>query len=97
MNKKNKIILVGSIIIGTLLSLFASASPDGLERVAVDRGFINSGKNYISGLFSDYLIPGITNEIIAAVLAGLVGTVLTFCLIYFIGQIYLKLKIRNES
>lgn len=97
MNKKNKLILASSIIIGAFLSLFASASPDGLERVAEDKGFINLGKNYISGLFSDYLIPGITNEIVAAVLAGLTGTILTFCLIYFIGQIYLKLKIRNES
>ena len=60
----------------TLLSPLASSSPDGLERVAEDKGFIDAAEDPPFQIVADYLFPGIENEAIATILAGIVGTVL---------------------
>ena len=90
MNKKNKIILAASILIGGFCSIFASAFPDGLERVAEDKNFINAGYNLITGLIPDYAMPGISYEPLAVSLAGIFGTLITFCLVILFGEIIIK-------
>ena len=60
----------------TLLSPLASSSPDGLERVAEDKGFIDAAEDPPFQIVADYLFPGIENEATATILAGIVGTVL---------------------
>jgi len=62
----------------TILSPLASSSPDGLEKVAEDRGFIDIALAPIFYIFPDYVIPGVTNEAMATVLAGLLGTLILF-------------------
>jgi hypothetical protein len=61
-----------------LLSPSASPHPDGLERVAEDQGFLPRARSAPCELLADYLFPGIENEGLATVVAGLAGTVLMF-------------------
>ena len=68
-------------VIGLLLALavalfspLASPHPDGLERVAEDEGFIDRAEEAPYELIPDYVFPGIDNEAVATILAGLVGT-----------------------
>ena len=92
MNRKNKIILSVCILIGGALSIFASASPDGLEKVAEDKGFIAAGYGLISGIIPDYLMPGIVYEPLAVALAGIVGTIITFGLVFLLGKMLITIK-----
>ncbi len=64
------------------LSPLASPSPDGLERVAEDKGFINLGQEAPFQVIADYVFPGIENEALATVLAGLIGTLILFGIAY---------------
>jgi len=61
-----------------LLSPLASPHPDGLERVAEDQGFIDRAQDPPFQVLADYLFPGIENEAVATVLAGIVGTLIVF-------------------
>jgi hypothetical protein len=61
-----------------LLSPLASPHPDGLERVAEDQGFIDRAKDAPFQTIADYLFPGIENEALATIAAGLVGTLVMF-------------------
>jgi hypothetical protein len=58
-------------------SPFASASPDGLEKVAEQKGFVDSGR--LAGIqeespIPDYAFPGIEDPRLATAAAGFVGT-----------------------
>ena len=55
---------LGWVIVGALIALavmiispFASANPDGLERVAIDLGFIETGLDPAYQILPDYTIP----------------------------------------
>jgi predicted outer membrane lipoprotein len=61
-----------------VLSPLASPHPDGLERVAEDQGFLAQAQDSPYQVIPDYLFPGIENEALATILAGLVGTVVLF-------------------
>lgn len=60
------------------LSPLASDSPDGLERVAEDKGFIERAEDPPFQVIADYLFPGVENEDAATILAGIAGTVVVF-------------------
>jgi len=66
-------------------SPLASSSPDGLERVAEDKGFIGFAQDAPIRLIADYVFPGIKNEAVATILAGLTGTLILFGLVYGIA------------
>jgi len=68
-----------------LLSPLASPWPDGLERVAEDKGFIEAALEPAFEIIPDYVFPGIGNETLATIAAGLVGTLILFGLSYGIG------------
>jgi hypothetical protein len=61
-----------------LLSPLASAHPDGLERIAEDEGFIERARDAPYEVIPDYVFPGIADEGIATILAGIVGTLVVF-------------------
>ncbi len=67
---------VGIALIVTLFSPFASGSPDGLERVAEDEGFIEEGRDAPYEVIADYVFPGIENEAVATILAGMIGVLI---------------------
>ena len=76
-----QIALVVCLLVAALSPL-ASSSPDGLERVAEDKGFIDRGQEAPFQLIADYVFPGIENEALATILAGLIGTLVLFGMAY---------------
>ena len=65
----------------TLIAPFASSSPDGLERVAEDQGFMHTAKDAPYSVIADYVFPGVENEAIATILAGVIGVTLIYLLL----------------
>lgn len=59
-----------------LLSPLASANPDGLERVAMDLGFMNQGASAPYQVFPDYTIPFFGSTPVSTILAGAVGALI---------------------
>lgn len=74
-----------------LLSPLASSSPDGLERVAEDKGFMETAREVVFEVIPDYVLPGVGNEAGATILAGLLGTLMLFGIGYGLAQL-LKAK-----
>ena len=81
---KSKWWLIGLVICLAVASFapLASSSPDGLERVAKDRGFIGLAGEAPFQIIADYVFPGIENEALATILAGLIGTIILFGVVY---------------
>ncbi len=67
------------------LAPLASSSPDGLERVAEDKGFIGLAGEAPFQVIADYVFPGIENEVVATILAGIIGTLVLFGVAYGIA------------
>ena len=65
----------------TLLAPLASGSPDGLERVAEDAGFIERAQDAPYAIIADYVVPGIQNEGLATILAGVIGVTIIYALV----------------
>ena len=76
--------LLGALAVA-VLSPLASSDPDGLEKVAEEHGFIESARGPLYELVADYLFPGIANEAVATIVAGVVGTAALFGLAYGIA------------
>jgi hypothetical protein len=64
------------------LAPLASSSPDGLERIAEDKGFIDLAGESPFQIIADYVFPGIENEALATILAGIIGTIILFGVVY---------------
>ena len=69
-----------------LLSPLASASPDGLERVAEDMGFLHLGQSAPYQILPDYTIPFLGQTALSTVVAGAVGALVVLGLAIVIGQ-----------
>ncbi len=84
---KSKWWLIGLVVCLAVASLapLASSSPDGLERVAEDKGFIDLGQETPFQIIADYVFPGIENEALATILAGLIGTLILFSVAYSVA------------
>jgi cobalt/nickel transport protein len=82
MNKQSKFLIAGfvlSLVLAGVVSNFASSSPDGLEKVAEDIGFLDSAKDhtYADGPLADYGVKGIENERLSTGTAGVIGVIAT--------------------
>ena len=64
-----------------LLAPLASGSPDGLERVAEDEGFSGMAREAPYTVIADYLVPGVENEALATILAGVIGITVVYLLV----------------
>jgi len=93
MNNKRKwlIAFVTCLLLATISPL-ASSAPDGLERVAEDKGFSEMGRESPFRVVADYMFPGVENETMATILAGWLGTVLVFLLVYGSARLIYRLK-----
>jgi cobalt/nickel transport system permease protein len=56
-----------------ILSPLASAHPDGLEWVAEQKGFLDRAEGPIYSIIPDYVMPGVGNEALATIIAGVLG------------------------
>ncbi len=75
----DKSILIGGIIVALLLAVLsplASSYPDGLEKVAEDLGFLSKGQGPLYNIIPDYVFPGIHDEKLATIIAGVLGVLL---------------------
>lgn len=73
-------------LIVVLLAPFASANPDGLERVATDLGFIHAGQSAPYQLISNYTIPFLGQTPLSTILAGVAGVLVVLGLAYATGR-----------
>jgi len=89
--------LLVAVLLAMLISPFASSSPDGLEKVAEDKGFLEKAEEqeptWKHSPIPDYAVGGIENESLATALAGVIGTVLTFA----VGLGLAKLIVRKVN
>jgi cobalt/nickel transport system permease protein len=74
---------MGWVVVGALMALavvivspWASADPDGLERVAIDLGFIDAGLEAPYEIIPDYTISLLGESGPSTILAGLVGALI---------------------
>ncbi len=79
-------IAIAALIVIVLAPL-ASPDPDGLERVATDTGFIGQARNFISGFFSGYEIPGISDPRLSTILSGLLGVAIVLGVMFVVGRV----------
>ncbi len=80
--------VVSILLIAGLLSLFASAWPDGLEKVAEDTGFIDLAEKIrisVPTPFADYTFNN--NEGIGTSIAGILGSIVCFGVAWGIAQV----------
>ncbi len=90
MNKIPRGFWIGALIVALAVTLFsplASPHPDGLERVAEDQGFIERAQDAPYEVIPDYAFPGIQNEAVATIVAGLLGTLLVGGLAYGLARV----------
>lgn len=73
-------------LVVVLLSPFASADPDGLERVATDMGFINTGQASPFSIIPDYTIPFLGETAASTIVAGVIGVIVVGLIIVLIGR-----------
>jgi cobalt/nickel transport system permease protein len=73
-----------ALVFAAVVSQFATDDPDGLERVAEDTGFVESGQDHTLAdvIFADYATAGIDNETLSLAIAGIVGTIVTLLVAY---------------
>lgn len=95
MTKKEAVFVLSlTIILVVALIPFASKSPDGLEKVAGEKGFSEKADSAspIKVLIPDYLWPGIKNEKVALSLSAIAGLLIVFSLSYAVGLVLKKGK-----
>jgi cobalt/nickel transport protein len=88
--------LLVSVCVAFFLSPFASTSPDGLEKVAEDKGFLQSGeeKGVVKSPIPDYTFPGVKSEAVATGIAGVAGVILVFGTAAGLGVLLKKRRIK---
>ena len=76
--------VVGGLLIASALAFFvspyASMSPDGLNKVAEDKGFDAAAEEHAldSSPLAGYAVKGIDNQKLSKGLSGIIGVALTF-------------------
>jgi cobalt/nickel transport protein len=67
--------LLVALLLAGVVSFYASGSPDGLERVAADQGFLDRAEEHAAaeGPLADYRAEGVENDRVAGGVAGVTG------------------------
>lgn len=76
-----RLVWAGGLILAlalAVLSPLASSHPDGLEWVAEQQGFLEAAQGPTYEIIPDYVLPGVSDEALATILAGVVGVVIVF-------------------
>jgi len=81
-------VIAGIVIalVVVMLSPLASASPDGLERVATDMGFIDAGQSAPYEIIPDYTLPFLGETPLSTIVAGAIGVLVVLGLAFFAGR-----------
>ena len=97
MTRTRGLLLVGfllALVLAGGISYYASGSPDGLERVAEDKGFLDSADDHAlaDSPVADYAVRGVSDERLAGGLSGIIGVVVTFA----VGGLLFFLAVRRR-
>lgn len=88
--------IIFGIILAVLLVIFiapyATKHPDGLERIAQDKGFLGKEEARLPAVISGYSFPGIKNERLSVVIAGILGIAIAFSAAYLLSILMRKSK-----
>ena len=79
--------VVGGVAVAlflVLLAPFASSSPDGLEWVAGERGFLAAAQDAPFEILPDYTVPFLGDGAISTIAAGIIGALLVFAIAFFV-------------
>lgn len=79
--------LAVTVLVVIVLAPLASPDPDGLERVAEDRGFMDQAQDALFEVLPGYGVPGIEDGGMTTVIAGLIGVGIVFALVWCLGTI----------
>lgn len=80
---------IGGLVLAialAILSPLASSHPDGLEWVAEQQGFLEAAQDAPYSIIPDYVFPGISNEGVATIVAGVVGVAIVFVVMWLVGM-----------
>jgi len=81
--------LMVALILGIFVSPFASKSPDGLDKTAEDKGFVEKAEEtkpaWEHSPMKDYAVPGIKNEKASTGISGLMGVLITVVVATAVG------------
>lgn len=86
---RGSVVWVTGLLIALALAVaspLASANPDGLEWVAEQQGFLDTAQGSLYQIVPDYIFPGVSNEALATIIAGILGTLLVFGIAFFIAR-----------
>jgi hypothetical protein len=85
MDRRNmRLFVIGGLLIALglafFVSPFASSSPDGLNKVAIDKGFSSTEKEHAldGSPLAGYGVKGVDDDRVSTGLAGVIGVVITF-------------------
>lgn len=83
----------GWVLTGALISLavvlispLASSDPDGLERVAINMGFIDTGLSAPYSIIPDYTLPFLGETALSTIAAGIIGVFVVGAIIMLVGR-----------
>jgi cobalt/nickel transport protein len=97
-----RLFLLGGLLVVVGLALFvsgfASSSPDGLEKVAGDKGFLQTARDHLfaDGPLADYTVRGIDNERLSTGVSGLIGVLVTFGVGFALFALLRALRTRRD-
>jgi len=89
------IFVAAALAVALALAFFvspqASSQPDGLNRVAIDKGFADNETPHAldDGPTAGYAVKGVDNQRLATGLAGLIGVTVTFAVA---GSLFLVVR-----
>lgn len=92
--------ILGGVLVALLLagfaSYYASTSPDGLEKVAADKGLDSGARDSATAgsPLADYSVSGVSNERLSGGLAGVIGVGVTLA---FAGGLFLLVRKRGSA
>ncbi|MBK8821833.1 MAG: energy-coupling factor ABC transporter permease [Anaerolineales bacterium] len=83
----------GWVVVGALISLavvlispLASGDPDGLERVAINMGFIDTGLSAPYSIIPDYTLPFLGETAFSTIAAGVIGVFVVGAIMMLVGR-----------
>ena len=83
------------ILLAAFISPWASSSPDGLEKVAEEKGFSDKAETgkpaWEHSPMKDYAMPGIKSEKTSTGISGLVGVVITVVVMLAVAMLVVGL------
>ena len=97
-----RLVVVGLLVavtLATLVSPFASSSPDGLEKVAADKSLgTDVGDHALAdGPLADYSVEGVDHERVGTGLAGLIGVAVTFAVGFGLLAAIRRVRTTNDA